>query len=634
MGGKRILVVEDERIVAEDLKETLEHLGYEVPAITPRGDAVVELARSHRPDLVLMDIVLKGQMNGVDAAADVRRSLDIPVVYLTAYADETTVERAKRTEPYGYLTKPFDEQGLVTAIEMALYKHDMERKLRLSERWLSTTLRSIGDAVIATDDQGDVRFLNTVAEELTGWSEAEAVGRPLTEVFDIVNEDTGARAENPVARALREGIVVGLANHTALISRDGTETPIADSAAPIRDDDSEIHGVVMVFRDVTQQRQQEREMRRMAKLESVGLLAGGIAHDFNNILTSVIGNVSCAKLPGMSPVERDEVLTEAEQAVWRARDLTQQLLTFASGGVPVKEVASLAELVEEAAGFALRGSSARCDLAPPDDLWPVEVDTGQFNQVFHNLMINADQAMPDGGTVAVELANVELGHDNERSLPRGRYVQVTVSDEGIGIAADHLSRVFDPYFTTKHRGSGLGLAVCHSVIAHHGGALRVESELGVGTTFHVLIPATAARATHATKIGEGLAQGQGRILVMDDDGAVNALVNRMLVRLGYEVVTSFDGAEAAGLFEAAAAAGKPFDVVLLDLTVPGGIGGRETLELLLEIDPGVRAVVCSGYSQDPVLADPTRYGFAAAVVKPFRVQTLAQIIQDVNERPR
>ncbi len=629
MGGKRVLIVEDERIVAEDLRETLEHLGYEVPAIASTGADAIEQARIHRPDLVLMDIVLKGPMNGVTAAGDVRETLDIPVVYLTAYADEETLARAKLTEPYGYLIKPFEERELASAIEMALYRHAMERKLRLSERWLYTTLNSIGDAVIATDEQGCVRFSNPVAAQLTGWTHEEALDHPLSEVFDILNEETRARVENPVAKVLREGVVVGLANHTALVARDGRETPIADSAAPILADDGKIQGVVLVFRDVSTRRRREKELRRIQKLESVGLLAGGIAHDFNNILTSLVGNIGCAKLPDLDLVERDELLTEAEAAVWRARDLTQQLLTFSSGGSPVKSVEPLPQLVAESAAFALRGSNVKCGIGPSDDVWPVAVDTGQMNQVFNNLFINADQAMPEGGSVTVAIENLEIVRGDASALAPGSYVSVSIGDEGIGIAPDHLHKVFDPYFSTKQKGSGLGLAVCHSIIHGHGGKLLVESQLGVGTTFRVLLPASAAPTRRAPEEPPAPITGKGRVLFMDDDVAIVALVTRVLDRAGFEVASALDGVTAVGMYAAAQSAGEPFDAVLLDLTVPGGMGGSETLEQIQEIDPDVKAIVCSGYSHDPVLADHRGYGFRAAVVKPFRPDDLARVIRDV-----
>ena len=628
MDGPSILIVEDERIVARDLQGTLEKLGYAVCGLAATGEDAVDLALGSRPDLVLMDIVLAGEMSGVDAAMKIREVADIPVVYLTAYADDATLQRAKVSEPFGYLVKPFEERELHTSIEMALYKHQMERKLRLSERWLSTTLRSIGDAVIATDDRGRVKFMNGVAETLTGWPEDEAEGRELVEVFDIVNEDTREPSENPVARTLREGVVVGLANHTVLISRNGSERPIADSAAPIRDDGGAVSGVVMVFRDTSEERRVEQERQRVQKLESVGILAGGIAHDFN-LLTAIVGNVSYAKILLPPQDEARERLDEAEKASWRAKDLTQQLLTFSRGGAPVTRPTELVPLVEDSVAFALRGTNIRGRVSAPDDLWTVTVDPGQMNQVFNNLVINAGQAMPEGGTAVVTLENVTLPGGHPSLLPEGPYVRTSVRDEGVGISREHLDKVFDPYFTTKHRGSGLGLAVSYSIVKSHAGALIADSELGRGATFSVYLPATDARPLASEDAGAVVVAGQGKILVMDDEESIRSLVSQLLAKLGYEVATAPDGATAVELFRNAAEGGRAFDAVLLDLTVPGEMGGLEALTLMKGIDPSVKGIVSSGYSNDPVIAEHRRHGFRRAVAKPFNIEELSRTVREV-----
>ncbi|MBT3258964.1 MAG: response regulator [Deltaproteobacteria bacterium] len=285
MGKAQILVVEDDRIVAKDIQNSLRNLGFDVCASVPSGEEALEGAKEQKPDLVLMDIMLKGEMNGTETAGQIHSRFNIPVVYLTAYADEEILEKAKVAEPFGYIIKPFEERELNTAIEMALYKHKMERKLKESEEWLATTLNSIGDAVIATDTKSCVTFMNPVAESLTGWQQEEANGKPLQDVFNIINEETREGVENPVEKVLRKGMVVGLANHTLLIARDGTEIFIDNSGAPIRDEKEEITGVVLVFRDITERREAERALReseeklaRSRKMEAMGLLAGGVAH--------------------------------------------------------------------------------------------------------------------------------------------------------------------------------------------------------------------------------------------------------------------------------------------------------------------------------------------------------------------
>ncbi|MCK5341176.1 MAG: response regulator, partial [Desulfobulbaceae bacterium] len=295
MTKERILIVEDELIVAKDIENCLTKLGYSMAGIVASGEEAVRKVDELRPDLILMDIILKGEMNGIEAAEEIN-TLNIPVVYLTAHADTDTLDRAKTTAPYGYIIKPFDERMLQSTIEITLYKSRMENKLKEREAWLFTILKSIGDAVIATDINSHVTFMNPVAEATTGWKEKEAQGKPLIEVFNIINEKTRKPCENPVEKVLASGKTVGLANHTALISRDQTERLIADSGAPIRRDTGEIIGVVLVFRDITVNQKMEEELRQMRNIESIGLLAGGIAHDFNNILTGILGNINIAQI--------------------------------------------------------------------------------------------------------------------------------------------------------------------------------------------------------------------------------------------------------------------------------------------------------------------------------------------------
>ena len=629
MSKTRILVVEDEVIVAQDLKATLEKLGYAVPGVVSTGEDAIDKAGRLRPDLVLMDIVLKGDMDGIQTARHIRKGLEIPVVYLTAYADDATLERAKITEPFGYLIKPFEERELRTSIEMALYKHRMEKKLVASHRWLATTLRSIGDGVIATDADANVVFMNPVAEELVGWKEEQALGKPLEEVFRIVNEHTLAPAENPVEKALREGAVVGLANHTILIARHGAQRSIADSAAPIQDNDNSIHGVVLVFRDVTEKLRLEEDVRKAQKLESVGILAGGIAHDFNNILTSILGNVGLAKL-AVEPAGRVYARLKAvETAVERAGDLTHQLLTFAKGGAPTRKVASLARLLQDAVALAMSGSNAACQVHMDEDLWSVDADQGQMSQVFNNLIINASQAMPEGGLIDIRAANETVVPGHHSGLPEGRYACVAVSDQGVGIASKHLGSIFDPYFTTKQKGSGLGLAVSYSIVKRHDGQITVESQLGAGSTFRVYLPASGQELPVETVAEQEPIPGEGKILVMDDDEQIRELVGQLLPEIGYQVQFAQDGAKAIEQYQEAAQAGQPFDAVVLDLTIPGGVGGREALAGLLELNPDVKAIVSSGYSNDPILADPAHYGFSAALVKPYKIGVLSQLLHDI-----
>ncbi|MGD9331402.1 MAG: PAS domain S-box protein, partial [Desulfobacterales bacterium] len=530
-------------------------------------------------------------------------------------------------------TPIFDDEGHLigtTGIARDITRRkQLEEDLLAEKERLAVTLRSIGDAVITTDRQGRITLMNPIAERLTGWPEADALGRPLMEVFKIVNEQTREPCANPVEKVLATAQVIGLANQTLLVAKNGQEFIIADSGAPILNSQGEITGVVLVFRDITDQQRTEKELLKMEKLSSLGVLAGGLAHDFNNFLTGIIGNLSLAKLdiqPGNSILR---TLNEMEKAALRAKDLTQQLLTFSKGGEPVKHTLCIVDLVRESAQFALHGSNVRCTFDFDEALQPTDVDEGQIAQVMHNLVINADQAMPNGGTVSIEGVNVTLPPDNPFALNPGRYIQLSIRDEGMGIHRDHLKKVFDPYFSTKQKGSGLGLAVAYSIIAKHDGQLTVDSKLGEGTTFTLLLPASESAEGMATEAGTGFMMGSGRVLVMDDEDFIRELAKAMLGKMGYEVELAQDGQAAVKMYANALAAGVPFDAVILDLTIPGGMGGKEALGHLLTLDPNVRAIVSSGYSNDPVMANHTNYGFCGAVHKPYLVQEMSQVLKAV-----
>ncbi len=508
-------------------------------------------------------------------------------------------------------------------------RKQMEQDLLTERERLAVTLRSIGDAVITTDREGGIALMNPIAEQLTGWTEAEAIGRPLMEVFRIVDERTGVPCANPVDKVLASGQIVALANHTALIAKDGQKSVIADSGAPILNARNEIIGVVLVFRDITGQQHIEKELLKMEKLKSLGVLAGGIAHDFNNFLTGIIGNLSLAKLDVQPGHPLGRPLEEMERAALRAKELTQQLLTFSKGGEPVKHTTRIDDLVRECARFSLHGSNVGCDIDIESDLHPADVDEGQIAQVLNNLMINADQAMPQGGIIHIRVTNVYLAANNPFALDAGDYIQLIVRDEGMGIQPEHLKKVFDPYFTTKQKGSGLGLAVAYSIIAKHDGQLTVESELGRGTTFTIVLPSSKDTHPSDTNTTKAFVAGHGRVLVMDDEDFIRELASDMLEKMGYEVVTAQDGQSAVDMYESSQNAGNPFNAVILDLTVPGGMGGREALRKLMDQDPGVRAIVSSGYSNDPVMANYAAHGFKGAVKKPYLVQEMSRVLYDV-----
>lgn len=514
--------------------------------------------------------------------------------------------------------------GSLSLITDVTEKRRMESALMEEKERLRVTLRSIGDGVIVTDDVGRVVLMNDVAETLTGWKQEEAMSQPLEKVFNIINEVTGARCENPAEKVLREGRIVGLANHTILIAKDGTRRVLGDSGAPIRDDKGKTLGVVLVFRDETGIRQMETEMAKMQRLESIGVLAGGIAHDFNNYLTAIEGNIALAKMklgPGNKAVV--DRLSDAEKASVMARSLTKQLLVFSKGGEPVKKMSDIGMLLADSLRITLAGSNVNHSLDIDPDLCPVEVDEGQIGQVFNNIILNAKDAMPGGGTIKVSAKNVNLKPDEVRSCSAGDYISISITDHGSGIPASDIEKVFDPYFSTKTGGRGLGLAIVHSIMARHDGAVQISSEVGRGTTVTLYLPVPYEYAKPTEERVEAMRQGHGRVLWMDDEDMIREVGSELLEYLGYQVKVARDGEEALEMYLSSKNSNEPFDIVILDLTVPGGMGGEEAMRRLLEMDPGVKAMVCSGYSNDPVMARYYDYGFRGVLPKPFNIEDLS-----------
>jgi len=396
---------------------------------------------------------------------------------------------------------------------------------------------------------------------------------------------------------------------------------------------------ISAVRDITERKRMEEKLQKADKLEAIGILAGGIAHDFNNILQALWGNITLAKM-NLEPESKSAgLLAESEKACSRAASLTQQLLTFAKGGLPVKKVISIGDLLKKSVDFALHGSGVKCVYSIPDNLWLMELDEGQINQVINNLIINADQAMPDGGAIKVSAENFVLDAENKVlgiPLDDGKYVKISFEDQGIGIKKDHLLRIFDPYFTTKQSGSGLGLAISYSIIDKHDGHINVKSEVGKGCTFEIYLPVSETSIRTEVKKEAILTTGNGKILFMDDDEQLKKMVDVLLKRFGYEVEFASDGAEAIEMYKKAEQSKEPFDVVILDLTVPGGMGGKECIKKLMDIDPDIKAIVSSGYSTDPIIADFRKYGFCGMIAKPYRIQDLGEELHKiiVNDRKR
>jgi PAS domain S-box-containing protein len=520
-------------------------------------------------------------------------------------------------------------------------KH-FEQQIDKEKENLAVTLRSIGDGVITTDVNGKITIINNAAEKLTGWSSTEAAGKPLKSVFNVmVDLAAQAKMQKTGSRSEAQSILQGLPETVTLTSRDGLERVIEQVASPILDGKNEVTGVVLVFRDITERQRNEAERRKAETLEQLGLLAGGIAHDFNNLLTAIIGNISLASLLLPPNDEMATRLDDAKNASMRARDLAQQLLTFARGGAPIKNIASIGKLIQDTVSFSLRGSHNRSEFQFGADLWLAEIDSGQISQVIANLVVNADQAMPNGGTLHVSCNNFRYTSTTTPVVPDltpGDYIHLKIRDEGVGIPEKYLKRIFDPYFTTKPKGNGLGLATAYSIIKNHNGLMTVESEVHVGSTFNIYLPASVNQQ-HETPVEQVEApvqpiQGTGRVLIVDDEEAIRALVDFTLSRLGYEVFQAATALEGVNMYREKLEAGERFDLVILDLTLPGGMGGKEALKKLIEIDPTVNAIVSSGYATDSTMSRYQDFGFRGVIAKPYEAAQLGRTVYEVIQSSR
>ncbi|MCA1443221.1 response regulator [Ensifer sp. IC4062] len=489
MSRKSILVVEDDRVVSRDIQLQLRNIGYDVAGAAVSGEQAIAMAASLKPDLVLMDIRLEGDMDGIQAATTIRERMRMPIVYLTAYADDETVRRAGESEPFGYLLKPFEETQLRAAIEMALYKHAAEKRLHESERRYATTLSSIGDAVIATDSAGLITFMNPVAEALTKWKMAEAIGQPVVNIFRIINEDSRQTVEDPVAKVLRLGTIVGLANHTLLIAKDGTEIHIDDSGAPIIDDHGEISGAVLVFRDIGHRKQMDDALRQaqadlalVGRLTRLGELAASIAHEVNQPLTAIVSNAeTCLRFLEQAKAAAERM----SQNSHRAGEVVRSIRSLAGNAPDKFTEIDLNEVVMEVVGL-LRGEIKRHGASVETSLTPVpplvQGDRVQLQQVVLNLVMNALEAM---SAAAISTRTISIGSHR----PVDSEIELFVSDTGPGLGPVDGERVFDAMFTTKREGMGLGLSICRSIIEAHGGTIRADiPHSEPGATFRFSLP--------------------------------------------------------------------------------------------------------------------------------------------------
>ncbi len=521
-----------------------------------------------------------------------------------------------------------NERGIQVWVRDVDERKLSEEALRESEEKYRTIIENIEEVYYQVDPAGNYVFLNESAAKSFGYEKDAMIGRNFREFMSKEYADRTFRTFNRVfATGKSES-----AHALKFLAQDGSERSVEISISPIKNSKGRLTGFRGICRDVTERKRAEEELLKLQKLKAIGVLAGGMAHDFNNILTSIQGNISAARMDKNLGEESLKRLNEAQRATVRARDLTHQLLIFAEGGAPIKKAAAVSHIVTDSCNFALRGSNVRCEFSIPDDIWIVEVDEVQISRVVGNLVMNADQAMFRGGVITVTAENLTVKDEQGLPLKPGDYVRISIEDQGTGMDEEILPKIFDPYFTTRPEGSGLGLYAAHAIMMSHHGLITVESESGVGSIFHIFVPASREETPPRPEADDRLVTGAVRILLMDDEEPIRDVTGELLSMLGYEVDTTKDGKEAVERYRSAADSQRPYDAVILDLTVPGGMGGREAVHNLAEIDPDVVAIVSSGYSNDPIMADYRKFGFSGVIPKPYDAETLGRILKAVLGR--
>ncbi|MBE0576393.1 MAG: PAS domain S-box protein [Desulfuromonadales bacterium] len=542
---------------------------------------------------------------------------------------------AERTRQLSEVNATLQQVNERLAHEIAEHKKS-EEALQESKDHFRIMADNVSDVVWKLDQDYRFTYISPSDERLRGYRADEVLGQ---HIFDFFDED-GIATVKKFAYQRQQAELQGIKNGSIMFEafhrcKDGNWVCGEVSATPERDADGTVIGYYGISREITERKQAESELRKLEKLESLGVLAGGIAHDFNNVLTGLYGNIALAKMKLANDHSGFRFLEAAEQSMLRTTLLTNRLLTFAKGGDPVTENISLVSLIEEVVNLSLSGSNVKPVITSVTNLWQVRVDQRQIQQVFANLTINAREAMSGGGLLTIAMENAELADKTEHGLIGGKYLQITVTDEGTGIEHKLLDKIFDPYFTTKEMGSGLGLATAYSIIDKHGGHIRVTSRLGKGTTFAIYLPATeVVEETPLTQPGVAqmpLTQG-AKILVMDDEEMIRNMLNEMLGELGFAVETAAEGQQAIDMYQQAMDTGKSFAIVILDLTIPGGMGGQEAAKGILQIDPEVKMIVSSGYADDPIIVSYTDHGFKGVAKKPYSMNELAGVLDQIIEK--
>jgi two-component system, cell cycle sensor histidine kinase and response regulator CckA len=638
MMSKKILVVDNHPLILKFMTKLLVKQGHQV-VTAGDGLSALDVLKSFTPDMIFMDLIMPN-IDGRKLCRIISKTPELKHAYLvilSAIAAEEAIELEDLGAHACIAKGPFDQMAhyiqavmeraegegtrpskdLVLGLEN-VHAREITKELLSVRRHFELVLGSMAEGILEITSDARIVYANPVALTLLGVPEEELLATSLAEQFE-------GKDRERIQQLLHDtGEVPQVVPDSSPLNLKGRQ--VALKILPVH---TEASRAIIILADVTHRKRLEAQLLQAQKLEALGALAGGIARNFNNVLTAIVGNISLAIIEARPGDKILEKLEEAERASLKAKDLVDQLLPLSKGDEPVKRVTSMADLVKDVCVSILKGSNVHCEFSFPVGLWSVGVDVGQMRQAIYNLIINAVQVMPGGGTIRISAGNLAAEHIHDLPIRAGKYLHLAIQDQGSGIPAEHLSKIFDPYFTTKQTGSGLGLAAVYSIISKHQGFITVDSQPDVGTVFDVYLPALDAEGESRKSEAAELFSGKGKILVMDDEEMVREVAEQMLEYLGYTVVFAKDGREALGLYQEAVDSGQPFALVIMDLTVPFGLGGKETMQELLKIDPQVKAIVSSGYSNDPVLAKYRECGFAEVLGKPYRISELGAAVHKV-----
>jgi len=630
----RIMIVDDEAVITTQLEECVTGMGYETAGVAFSGKESVKMAERLKPDLILMDIVMPGKIDGIAAAKIIKEKQDIPVIFLTGYAENHFIDRAKHVEPFGYIVKPFQEREIRASIEVALYKKEAERRLRESEKKYRLLVNNIPGVTFTGYKDWSIDFTDNKIEILTGHTMEDFSSRRLKWV-DIVVKDDMEKIKKIFTKALKS-------NKTYICeyrikSKKGKIIWIQQRGQIICDDQGEILHISGVLFDISERKRAEEEKERLGarlqqveRMEAVGTLAGGVAHGFNNVLMSIQGNTSLMLVDTGASHPHRERLKNIEQSVRIAADLTGQLLGFARGGKYQLELTDLNEMVKKTSGmFGGTKKEIKIHRRYQEDIWTVTVDQGQIEQVLSNLYVNAWQAMPGGGDLHLQTENITLDQDYVKpfSVEPGRYVKISITDTGAGMDEETRRRIFEPFFTTKEMGreTGLALASVYGIVKNHGGIINVYSEKGEGTTFNIYLPTSEKEIIIEEEPPEELLKGEETVLLVDDEDMIIDVGQGMFKALGYKVLTARSGKEAIEIYKANS---DNTDMVILDMIMPG-MGGGETYDRMRKINPGIKVLLSSGYSINGQAQEILERGCDGFIQKPFNMSQLSQRIREV-----